>query len=186
MKLRLIIVLCIIITFSSCSRNKFQHSFEAERKFYYSEGSWLVNHIEVNLHAKAKKELTDLILEKLRKSGGNYIFFIENIKPDTLYPAPPVFNISKERLQQLESSVIHDYLINTRLKIHEDEGRVEVNIGIYNIESGERVYFQKTLKDIPYSGIFLSSKRLYRHMHNALSAAMKQFQRNAFHREEQS
>lgn len=177
MKIWIFSALIVFLLFGfSCSRNTYQHSIITDKKLDFNSGSWLVNHVEVELHARAKKELTDLVLRKLRKAGGNYIYFIESVKPDTLNPAPPRFNVSTERLQRLESTTIFDYLVNTKLEINEEASEITASIVIYNIKKKEKLYSQETVKKISFPGLFLSSRCLTRNIRKTMSKALKKFE----------
>ncbi len=170
------VVIVFLLIGSSCSRNTYKHSVKKDRELNFSSGSWLINHVEVELHAKAKKDLTDLVLRKFKKMGGNYVVFIEKLKPDTLNPAPPKFDITEKRLQRMESITIYDYLVNTKVEVIEEESRIIARILIYNIETKEKFYSQKTEKRIRFPGLLLSSRRLTRNIRNTMSKALKKFE----------
>lgn len=177
MKVYIFSVIIVFLLFgSSCSRNIYQHTVKKGRELDFSSGSWLINHVEVELHARAKKDLTDLVLRKFKKMGGNYVVFIEKLKPDTLNPAPPKFDIKEERLQRLESTSIYDYLVNTKVEVIEEESMIIASIAIYDIETKEKFYLQKTEKRIRFPGLLLSSRRLTRNIQNTISKALKKFE----------
>jgi hypothetical protein len=179
----IIILVGLILFLGSCTKNKYDHSFRFDERIDFVKGSWLINHIEADLHAKAKKELTDRVLRTFTKLGGNYIFFIENIRPDSLDPSPPRFNISDRRLEQIEENTIYDFLVNTKAGLNEDKDSIEFRIRIYDIDEKKITYSQKTVRPLKNERILRSSRRLYKKVRKTLKKGLRELRENVVFRE---
>ncbi len=147
---------------SSCASVSYQHIYEHSKGLDFKQGTWLVNTIESDIHGKSRIVLTNILLQELKKLGGDSVHYIEDVNIDYLVPDNIQYDLSSEAANILHKTSGYDFLINLKTqKIRNDlhdinfpppedfsKSESEVTLVVYDIHTGQKIYSQRIIASV--------------------------------------
>ncbi|MBN1251819.1 MAG: hypothetical protein JXR51_13405 [Bacteroidales bacterium] len=159
----LIIGSLLNLLFSQCAAPHYNCDYQTPKVLDFRKGKWLINVIETDLNTyKARELLNKNFVSKFKKIGGNYIYFIDDIRMKYSLPNEMPFSTPPENIELLKLTTEFNYLVNIKTsKIKNDlhdiyltaplsygKSEAETEIVIYEIKTGEIIFSQRTVGSV--------------------------------------
>ncbi|MGC9343366.1 MAG: hypothetical protein ACP5E3_11750 [Bacteroidales bacterium] len=183
-----IVIIFLMLVLSSCGVRNYSSKYYKDTSPDLESKKWLINHIESDLHLKAQRKFTNKLINSLENVGNDSIFFIEQVRIDTLGPVLIKFDISEKKLNNLKNFSDFDYLLSTKLFIERNSStkNMETDVDIDSIYyktlfhiysvTGERLIYKQELS-LAYPGKKQNTEALtrkdQRRMYKSLKEAIK-------------
>ena len=157
---KLIFLLIILTTFSSCHFPSYRHSGNVNSSLDFRKGKWLLNNIE------SPKEinyvLTKIAREKFSKILGKRFSTLNEAKNILVPQLKNKDSFNKSILKDIKNGTDFDYFINIRANTNKSEigdvqigpvysrleNNVEISIEIYDLNLLERFYFHTVVGNL--------------------------------------